>query len=191
MLATMSHPGTTHGNEAGLNRWMTEYVEGDREAFTALFNALSPRVYAYLVRATRNRVLAEDLLQATFLKVHRARERFQVGAPVVPWVFRIAQNVLRDEWRQNKRNAADPTLDGELPTHAAGPSNPSLTGAEKRIEAALAALPEEQRSVVLLHKFEGLSMNEVAEILGITSGAARVRAHRAYKAIASSLEVPT
>ncbi len=191
MLATMSHPGTAHGNEAGLNRWMTEYVEGNREAFTALFNTLSPRVYAYLVRATRNRVLAEDLLQATFLKVHRARGRFQVGAPVVPWVFRIAQNVLRDEWRQSKRNAADPTHDGELPAHAAGPSNPSMTHAEKRIEAALADLPEEQRSVVLLHKFEGLSMNEVAEILGITSGAARVRAHRAYKAIATSLEVPT
>ena len=187
MIAAMTISAPSHA-EAALNRWMTDYIDGDREAFTELFNALSPRIYGYLVRATGNPARAEELVQLTFLKVHRSRERFRSGAPVVPWVFRIAQNVLRDEWRSDKRNAALPTDDGSLPVDAAGPSHPVLGLAAKRVEAALKALPEDQREVVLLHKFEGMKMEEVAEILGISSGAARVRAHRAYKAISRHLE---
>jgi RNA polymerase sigma-70 factor (ECF subfamily) len=191
MIATMTSPTPSGDTEVGLNRWMADYVDGDREAFTALFNALAPRVYGYLLRATGNRAVAEDLVQSTFLKVHRSRERFLSGSPVVPWVFRIAQNVLKDEWRRDKRNAAQPTSDGELPPDAAGPENPTMALAAKRVEAALRALPEEQRTVVLLHKFEGMKMEDVAEVLGISSGAARVRAHRAYKAIAAYLERTT
>lgn len=169
---------------AEMTAMMHAYLEGDARAFAKLFDALGPRIYRYLIRLCGNTTMAEDMVQTTFLNVHRARESFRRGDRVVPWVYAIAQNVFRDELRRRKRRLADLTADGEMPRHLEASSPFGTPHLANVVQRALDSLSEEQREVVVLHKIEGLSMSELSSVLGISSGAARVRAHRGYKAIA-------
>jgi RNA polymerase sigma-70 factor (ECF subfamily) len=147
----------------------------------------------------------DDLLQLTFLRAHLARERFEVrGADadgaVQGWYFAIARNLaldhLRQRGRRDKRHVSLEREDGadqQLPDEAATTEDLILDHehSEAVIEAvreAIARLPQGQREVVELHKLGGMSMAEVAARLEIREGAARVRAHRGYKALAKLLQ---
>lgn len=161
---------------------MAAYVRGDAEAFDALYRFYAPRLYRFFLGRFRDPTIAADLFQITFFKVHRRRDSYRAGSPVSPWLFTIAERVRIDELRRRGREAARRReLDLEE-TPAAPPR--SAPGAEAAVVAtvreAIADLPEGQREVVLLHKLEGLPLARVGEVLGITEGAAKVRAHRAY-----------
>src|SRR5215472_14293870 len=82
---------------------MERYAAGDDAAFPSVYDAVAPRLYGYLLRQTRDRARAEDLLQQTMLHIHRARIRFIAGAEVMPWAFAIARRLLLDGLRRNKR----------------------------------------------------------------------------------------
>jgi len=171
---------------------MGQYCDGDAAAFRALYAVLAPRLLGYLVRMTRDRAVAEDLLQQTFFKVHRARAAYVRGADPVPWIYAIAHRTFLDEIRRGKRGAAV-TEEGELPEVAAvltgeaaevAASRPQVDGEKaKAALAALASLPEQQREAVVLTKLDGKSIAEAAEIAGTTPGAMKVRAHRGYVAL--------
>jgi len=130
-------------------------VHGDRAAFEALFNRYGGRLTALFRRSTGSDAFAQDLLQQTFLHIHRARNDFRRNAKLRPWLFAIAMNVRREHYRRRGR-AAEVCLDydrhGE-PAQAPGAS----TASERAVRRALAALPEGQREVVLLHYYEDLS----------------------------------
>ncbi len=168
------------------------YCDGDASAFRALYAALAPRLLGYLVRMTRDRAVADDLLQQTFFKVHRARAAYVRGADPVPWIYAIAHRTFLDEVRRGKRVAAV-TEEGELPEVAAVLSGEAAEVAAGRPQvdpeharaalAALASLPEQQREAVVLTKLDGKSIAEAAEIAGTTPGAMKVRAHRGYVAL--------
>src|SRR5688572_25924343 len=78
---------------------MQRYVEGDAAAFNELYRKIAPKLFGYLLRVTRDPALAEDLLQTTFVKVHRARNAYLKGAPIVPWILVIARRTFYDERR--------------------------------------------------------------------------------------------
>src|SRR5262245_53203811 len=133
---------------------MARYCDGDESAFRALYALVAPRLLGYLVGMARDRALAEDLVQQTFFKVHRARAAYVRGADPVPWIYAIAHRTFLDEVRRKKRAAA-PTDDGSVPEQAA-----VLTGASAIADAerappdpertraaldALATLPPAQR----------------------------------------------
>jgi len=172
---------------------MARYCDGDAEAFRALYAEVAPRLLGYLIGMARSRPLAEDLVQQTFLKVHRARAAYIRGADPVPWIYAIAHRTFLDELRRGKRAAATPTDDGELPEQTAVLSGESaVVDAERpvvdreRTRAALdalATLPTSQREAVVLTKLDGKSIIEAAEIAGTTPGAMKVRAHRGYLAL--------
>jgi RNA polymerase sigma-70 factor (ECF subfamily) len=82
---------------------MQRYLAGDVGAFEALFARLAPRVHGFFLRSFRESAVADDLLQATFLKLHRARTAYRRGDPLRPWVFTIAANVRLDELRRRYR----------------------------------------------------------------------------------------
>ncbi|MBK9031771.1 MAG: RNA polymerase sigma factor [Myxococcales bacterium] len=171
---------------------MTRYCDGDADAFRALHREVAPRLLAYLTGMARSRAVAEDVLQATFLKVHRARAAYVRGADPLPWIYAIAHRTFLDEVRRRKR-AAVPTDDGEVPETAAAITGEAATVAAERTEAdpevtraalaALAQLPEAQRQAVVLTKLDGRSVAEAAAIAGTTPGAMKVRAHRGYEAL--------
>jgi RNA polymerase sigma-70 factor (ECF subfamily) len=163
---------------------MQSYVEGDAEAFERLFESLAPSVRAFFVRSVRDASVAEDLVQTTFLELHGARRRWRRGERLRPWVFGIAGHV-RADWFRSRRRVATDALDEEALPASASSADPSAGVAHReraeRVHAALESLPESQRIVVHLHRFEGLGFAEIGEVLGISEGAAKLRAFRAYE----------
>src|SRR5437762_13079506 len=93
---------------------MTQYCDGDANAFRELYRLLAPRLVGYLMHMTRDRATADDLLQQTFFKVHRARTSYVRGADPVPWIYAIAHRTFLDEARKKKRGAGL-TGEGEVP----------------------------------------------------------------------------
>ncbi len=168
---------------------MERYAAGDNAAFGLVYDVLAPRLYGYLVRQTRDHARAEDLLQQTLLRMHRARDRFIVGAEVTPWAFAIARRLLIDTVRRGKREVL--TDDGEPDAGAAPDPGADDRVAGKELEARirheLSRLPASQRVAFELVKDEGLSMAEAAAVVGTTATAVKLRAHRAYEALRLAL----
>lgn len=159
---------------------MGRYADGDLRAFSEVYSALAP-VVAGSMRRWVGPTQAEDLTQQVFVKVHRARHRYRPGAPVGPWILTIARNLAIDELRKRGTRKEHLTREGDVPEVVELPPEPE-SDAERvaAIRDAIAQLPASQRRVIELHKLEERSFAEVAEMLGIKEGAARVRAHRAY-----------
>ncbi len=158
---------------------MTRFRQGDTRAFEALFQRYSRPVHGYLSRLTGSPAAAEDLVQQTFLSVVRSRGRFLEGARVKPWLYAIATNAARD-W-QRRRRPEELTEEGELPTSVPAEAPTARdTGLERAVQRALEQLPEGQRLPIMLHRFEGMGFAEIAESLGLTETAVKVRAHRGY-----------
>jgi RNA polymerase sigma-70 factor, ECF subfamily len=162
---------------------MQAYVEGDVDAFQRLFESLAPSLHAFFMRSVRDASVAQDLMQTTFLKLHGARRLWKREERLRPWVFAIAAHARVDWFRSQGRVAAE-TLDEEGLSAPDPSSDPSagLRDRERseRVHAALESLTEPQRVVVHLHRFEGLGFAEIGKVLGISEGAAKLRAFRAY-----------
>src|SRR4051812_45087970 len=92
--AVAGGPEAEDASRAAANAAMERYAAGDDEAFSELYDALSPRLLNFLTRQTRDSSRAEDLLQQTMLQIHCARGRFLRGADVLPWAFAIARRLL-------------------------------------------------------------------------------------------------
>lgn len=168
--------------ERNLIESMGSYVDGDMAGFEAVYRTLYGVVRGNLRRWAGDD-LAEDLAQQTFMKLHQNRERYQIGAPVSPWVLTIARNLATDALRRRGRQRVRLTAEGELPEPGVMSTETPRDEQQATIDAvraAVGALPDGQREVVQLHKLEERSFDEVAGSLGIRTGAARVRAHRAY-----------
>ena len=181
--------GSQNGDE--LREWMRQYADGDTKAFSPLYSALHPAVFRYHLCSTRRREVAEDLTQKTFLKLHVARRRYRKGAPVKPWVFTIAKNVQRDLFRRQQRSREDllEAADSRWAQCATKTEPQDDTLMQNKLQKAIYSLPGGQRDVILLHKFHGMSMAEVADTLRIGVSAAKVRAHRGYAALRTVLDI--
>jgi len=165
---------------------MERYLIGELAAFDELFARYTPRLFGFFMRSFGNRAVAEDLLQVTVLKWHKARRTYRMGMPLRPWLFTIAARVRLDEWR---RRAKKPLTEDDLDLQV--PATPSELLSEQsevaRVQQALADLPESHRTVVQLHYYEGLSFKQVAEILATSEAAVKQRAFRAYERLRASL----
>jgi RNA polymerase sigma factor (sigma-70 family) len=161
---------------------MEAYVAGDADAFERLFRSLAPSVHAFFVRSVGWGAVAEDLSQTTFLKLHGARKVWRTGERLRPWVFTIAARVRLDWLRKQGRTEGE--IDDDVladPEPRDDPVGAAVTRERAdRVRAALDRLAEPQRVVVHLHRFEELSFAEIGRVLGISEGAARLRAFRAY-----------
>jgi RNA polymerase sigma factor (sigma-70 family) len=155
---------------------MERFLGGDASAFDALFARYAARLHGYLRRMVGS-TTADDLTQTSFLSVVRSRDRFQRGARFRPWLYAIASNAARDHLRRARFE--QPADDGELPEQAVETPLPD-PALKKAVHAALAQLPLQQREAILLHRFEGFSFSEIAETLGLSESAVKVRAHRGY-----------
>ena len=178
------------------NAAMERYARGEDQAFSQLYDSLAPRLHRYLLRASRDPGRADDLLQQTMLRIHRARGRFVVGAEVLPWAFAIARRLLIDSVRRRKNERR--TISLETGGHEASPvevvadQRPADEVIDaRRLGSAIAAeierLPESHRVAFELIQRDGLSIREAAAVLGATPTAVKLRAHRAYVALRSAL----
>lgn len=179
---------------SALDLAMMRYARGDAQAFAALHRALHPRLTAFLLRMTGSRALADDLVQETFLRVHRARANFVGGGSVVPWAYRIARNVHLDHLRSRKRCAAAPAAEEpqleQLAVGATAESSAIASETARIAEQVLARLPASQREAFCLLACDGLSVQAAAAALGASQGAIKVRAFRAREALRAELGEP-
>jgi len=176
----------------GADAAMSRYALGDEAAFGEVYDALAPRLYAYLLRLSRSEARAEDLLQQTMLKIHVARGSFIPGAAVAPWAYAIAHRLFIDGTRRGKREVPQGAPDDSGPQAARdeGASADELVAAQQlgaRIRRELGKLPENQRVAFELIKQEGMSVAEAAAVLGTSVTAVKLRAHRAYQALRAAL----
>jgi RNA polymerase sigma-70 factor (ECF subfamily) len=182
-----------------LEQAMERFAAGDDAALGEVYDLAAPAVLTFLVGLSRDRQLAEDLTQETFLRIHRARGLFHPGAAVLPWAYTIARRLFLDEVRSRRASKVVPdgpasgAADREggegsrvVDAAAGGPTAEELFADQELSQAldqALKQIPESQASAFRLLKGEGLSVAEVATIMGTTKGAVKLRAHRAYEAL--------
>ena len=197
MTATMNstvQPTTNALGDASDEDLLVRYRDaGDVAAFEGLVHRYERPVYSYLSRYLRSAQLAEEVFQATFLRVHEKCGLFSVGRRVRPWLYSIATHQAIDALRKEKRHQAvrlneEHGLDDAEPARlielleSRVPTPPEKAEQRERAEwtrQAVDALPDDIRAVILLIFFQGLKYREAAEALGIPLGTVKSRVHTA------------
>ncbi len=184
---------------------VTRAKEGDREAFDDLVALYTPQIYNLSLRITGSPDDAEDCVQETFVRAFRAMRSFRGKATFFTWLYRVAVNVARDAARRNARSprtaadltAADGAEPGADPMETAGvplsrrqPLPDEALLAERRREVvlkAISSLPTHHREVLVLYDLQGLSYEEVAQVLNTRVGTVKSRLNRARLALKERL----
>jgi len=166
---------------------LDRFLAGDQDAFNQLMRAHEDRVFAIALRMLRNRDAALDATQETFLTLYRKADRFHRQSAFSTWLYRVTINTCYDQLRKQKRRQADALPEGNDPPDAR--SADELAGAELRpdLARALAELPEDFRTAVVLSDFEGNSLETVAEILEVPVGTVKSRLFRGRRLLAQKL----
>lgn len=160
---------------------MRRVQQDDRAALAELFERHHRTVHGLLARYTGDLTRADDLVQETFLQVWRSRQRYQEQGSFRSWLVTVAMNKLRDAAQRDQRRRETP-LEHDVPQDHRTPAE-----LPQRVQQAVGALPESQRSVLLLVKYEGLSLAEAAAALETTPAQARGRLCRALETLRGKL----
>src|SRR5579862_7915190 len=183
--------------DSNVEALMARYQEGDFAAATALIHCLSPQLHRFFIVQAASRGDADDLLQETWLRIHKVRHTYRPGEPVLPWFYAIARHVRVDHYRKAVRTASrERRLEEitEVPATAKRASGGTLAGGgtgTDDLEALLAPLPESQREVIEMLKVAGMSLEEVARATSSTVGAVKQKAHRAYEKLRETMSAVT
>lgn len=168
---------------------MAGYLDGRLDAFDGLYAALAPRVRSFLLGKCREAALADDLVQETFLQLHRSRRTYEPGRPVTPWVFAIARHVYLMHRRSTARRlrfheafAADLRA-GDVPR-----DDVDVLANQDAVRRALETVPADQRQALEMHHVEGWSFAEIAGRLGVRVNAAKTRAFRGMRKLKEQLK---
>jgi RNA polymerase sigma-70 factor, ECF subfamily len=177
-------------------RLMLRVQRGDRAAFEALVDKYKQPVMNLVYRMIGDLQEAEDLCQNVFLQVHKSARRYRVTARFSTWLYTIARNLCLNELRRRGRHPArsldaSPTDQDDFSLHdqlhdtttPGPPESCLLAELEQRIELALAALPENQRTAIVLCRQQDLSYEEIAHILGCSVSATKSLIHRARESL--------
>ncbi len=173
------------GNDREL---MARLAAGDREALAPLMARHYRRLYRIALAYLREREDALDVVQEAFVKAFQAASRWDGAAEAGPWLARITVNLAIDRWRRNRRRSDTftPLLGDDCSESLADPSPAPDHGVHRRetgewLAAALRILPERQRAVVVLRHYQDLSLDEIAQALGVSIGTVKSSLHRALQ----------
>lgn len=173
---------------------MLEYASGNPTAFEELFRRYGKRLYNLFLRSLSKMELAQDLLQECFLRVIESRDRYQPTKEFSSWIFTIAMNLIRDKYRQQTHRKMesisespepeklDSMLDNEGPHKDLEESQ-----TKEAVVTAMNRLAEDQRQIIILNKYQGLSFLEIAAILNISPAAAKQKAYRGIQNLRKKL----
>jgi RNA polymerase sigma-70 factor (ECF subfamily) len=170
---------------------------GDTAGFDQLLAKYRGPIVGYLTRMVRNHAVAEELAQEVFLRVYKARGSYEPTAKFTTWLYRIATRVALNSIRDSKAHSSDRSLQDS--TGSGRPLQPADTRpnreqelvADARLIAvrhAIAALPDNQRAAVLMHKYQELDYTQIAAALGCSVSAVKSLLFRAYGTLRSRLE---
>ena len=178
-------PGAAQLDDAA-DRWLVSKARaGDLDAYEVLVRRHRDRIYRIALRMLGDRQDAEDIAQDVVIQVWTALAGFTGASSFTTWLYRIVVNRCLNQLR--RRRWSRPVLEGD-PQPVAGAEETVI--ARQRARAAMdaiAALPPDQRAVIVLHQLEGLSYREVAAVVNISEDAVRGRLHRARVSLLESL----
>ena len=181
---------------------MLAFRDGDVRAFEVLVNRHRKPIYNFVLRFVRDSALAEDLLQETLLRVVKNADSYEQQAKFTTWVYTIARNLCVDNSRRAKHRKAqsldapiDPSDEGSrsmldvVPDPSAGTERQAVgRELQTQIQAAVAALPEDQREIFLLREVADLQFNEIAGIVGCSENTVKSRMRYALEKLREALE---
>ncbi|MCC6442908.1 MAG: sigma-70 family RNA polymerase sigma factor [Armatimonadetes bacterium] len=174
------------------------FLKQDKGVFDELVRRHYKQLYNVAYRLTGNAADAEDLMQEAFLKAYQAFDRYRADRPFEHWMYRILTNAHIDNVRKRPKVVIEPldklisTREGdvqrEIPDESHDPEQAAIASElESEIQHALKKLPEDFRKAIVLCDIEGLSYEEIADILGCSIGTVRSRIHRGRKQLQKSL----
>jgi RNA polymerase sigma factor (sigma-70 family) len=165
------------------------FRDGDPEAVRTVYGAYGGLVYAVAYRVLGDRMLAEEATQQAFLRAWRAAGTLDENREMAPWLATIARRVAIDVHRGEARRGGDPL-------ESVPPSDPAVIERPRSVETtyevwavreAVAELPAEEREIVRLQHFEGLTQTQIAERLKMPTGTVKSRSFRAHKRLVGRL----
>ena len=172
---------------------MQRLAAGDDLALNCLMERWKDKVAAFLLRMTGNAAMATDLTQETFVKLFQSRARYRPSAPFPTYLFRIAANLARNHarWKQRHPTVSIDNEDDHVPESVDAQPGPDTqmehSEQMQRVEAALAALPEDLREAMLLFTYQDMSYADIATAMGCTSKAVETRIYRARQMLRAAL----
>lgn len=179
---------------------MLRVRDGDTEAFRELVERHQRAIVNTIYRAIGDAWEAEDIAQRVFVQAYRSAARYKPTAKFTTWLFTITHNMIRNEHRRRSRHATEsldamqqPREPGEAGWQPADPRAPDPARAvaerefERKIHEAIQQLPVGQRTAVILCRFEGLSYEEIAGVLGCSVPAVKSLLHRARERLKEDL----
>lgn len=167
---------------------MTSAQDGDRQAYEDLLTRVAALVRAFVRRRVGDIAWSDDVVQECLVALHRARHTYDPARPFAPWLYAIAQNRLVDALRaQRRRLLHEIHVEAELATASRRPEQ-ERDALSQDLRRAVADLPENQRRVIELLKFEDMSVREVAARLGMSESNVKATAHRGYRALRRRIE---
>lgn len=152
------------------------FAAGDEQAVKSVYNRYSGAVYSLSLSILRDPELAADATQQTFIKAWRSAAKFEVDREFAPWIYAIARRTAIDIYRRESRSRPSEDVD----TVALAPSM-ELIWEVFEVRAAVDQLSDEEREVIKMSHFEGLTHVEMAEKLDIPIGTVKSRSHRAHR----------
>ena len=171
-------PAAARDDDA-LKAMMIAYQDGDLDAFDRLYLALESELRGFLRARCHDPQRVDDLLQETFLQLHRSRRGYLPGLPVRPWVYAIAKRVFLMHVRKVRRRESRETTELSAAPEPEVPAAADRLADRAQLVSALRRVPPDGRRAFLLHHWRGMSFREIAARLGIAPGAAKLRSSRA------------
>lgn len=168
---------------------MLAYGQGESGAFDTLYARHRGPLYRFVLRAVKERALAEELYQEVWMRVIEARGRYSVQAKFTTWLYTIAHRRLADHWRRRGLHLVD-AAEADAVAPRADEPEPRAEGRQdlQRLAAALAALPDLQREAFLLHEEAGMTPAEIAAATGATEDAAKSRLRYALAKLREAMD---
>lgn len=156
--------------------------DGDVGRLGTLFERHHARLYNYCLRLTGDAEASRDLVQEVFFRMLKYRRSYRDDGAFLPWFYRLARNTCFDHFRSSGREVAAEVESFDRAAPGPAPSEEAERREEVRLlSRALGRLPVEKRDLLVMARFGSLGYREIAEVLGTTVGAVRVRVHRALK----------
>jgi len=170
------------------NSLMLKVREGDLQKLGLLFERYKNLLFGYFFKLSKDKELAEDLVQAVFIRVIKYKHAYRGDGSFKTWLFHIARNIQVDHWRKEKKHGTKVTtyeIENRLPG-----DKESNTNEEKlqTLERALELLPDDKKELIILSKLKGMKYKEIAQIMNLSEPIVKVRAFRALKVLKAKYE---
>lgn len=167
---------------------MAKAQQGDSNTYAQLLGAITVPLRAFLRARLFNGSVVEDVLQDTLLAIHAARHTYRPDQPFANWMYGIARHKMIDHLRREGRKTSHEMESTPLAEMVAAPGNdPEAALISRQLKKVIDTLPAKQKQIVVLTKLEGFSMAEAGRKLGMSEGATKIAAHRAYKTLQERL----